>query len=202
MENYIFLGGKKVELTDDQVAELRKSFGTQSVKLSELATGDVFRIEDTELVVLEQSGDTTAVICKKLLDKECEFGSSNNYDGSKVDKLCADWGKKIADAVGEDNLVMHTVDLTADDGLKDYGSVKRKASLLTAQQYRKYVEILDLHKADSWWWLATAFSTPTHNCSRTALCVSPSGYINSGRCGNVSGVRPFCILKSNIFVSK
>ena len=202
MENYIFINGQKVALTNDQVAKIKERFDLPAVKLADLKPGEMFKVAGFEMVVLEQSGDTTAVICKKPLDKEYEFGSSNNYDGSKVDELCADWGKKIADAVGEDNLVMHTVDLTADDGLKDYGSVKRKASSLTAQRYRRYVEILDLHKADSWWWLATAFSTPTHNYSRTALCVSPSGYVYYGCYGYDNGVRPFCILKSNIFVSK
>ena len=56
--------------------------------------------------------------------------------------------------IGEENLLEHTVDLTANDGLKDYGEVKAKASLLTADRYRKYVQILDTVKMEDYWWLA------------------------------------------------
>ena len=104
--------------------------------------------------------------------------------------------------MGAENLIGHTVDLTADDGLKCYGSVTRKMSLLTAEQYRKYVYLIDEHKLDKWWWLATAWSTPKHDDTSWIKCVSPRGNIYYGIYDRNSGVRPFCILKSNIFVSK
>jgi hypothetical protein len=95
------------------------------------------------------------------------------------------------------------VDLTSDDGLKDYGKIRRRASLLTADLYRRYVEILDKHKIDKWWWLATPHSTARHENASWVKCVAPSGYFGSDNyCGGGCGVRPFCILKSNIFVSK
>ena len=95
------------------------------------------------------------------------------------------------------------MDLTSEDGLKDYGCIQRRASLLTADMYRHFVGILDLHKLNEWWWLATAHSTKRHENDRWAKCVSPSGGINNVIYGNVgNGVRPFCILKSTIFVSK
>ena len=94
------------------------------------------------------------------------------------------------------------MDLTADDGLKCYGSVKRKASLLTTETYRRYVYILDKHKPDDWWWLATALSTPAHGYKSAVKCVAPSGYVFNYLCNyDDFGVRPFCILKSHIFVS-
>jgi hypothetical protein len=172
-----------------------------AVQLSTVAVGDTVTIGDHELIVLEQSGDTTAAICKDFIDA-CAFGSSNNYDGSKVDKLCSEFATKLAKVIGEDNMILHTVDLTADDGLKDYGSVKRFASLLTADLYRRYVYTLDKYKPDAWWWLATPYSTPTHGYESTVDCVSPRGYFNDGRFNRDFGVRPFCILNSNIFVSK
>ena len=95
-----------------------------------------------------------------------------------------------------------SLDLTADDGLKCYGSVERKAALLTANMCRKYVETLDKYKIDKWWWTSTAYSTPKHDDSSWIKCVSPRGYVNLGSYYFNYGVRPFCILKSNIFVSK
>lgn len=202
MKNYICFNGKKVELTSDQVAQMKKSLGIAEVKLFDILTGETFKIGEYEWIVLEQFGDTTAVILKGLLHDNKEFGKNNNYKNSYVDDICIDFGNKIADIVGADNLIEHPVDLTSDDGLKDYGSVKRKMSLLTTNLYREYVEILDKHKPDKWWWLSTAFSTPTHNDSSWIKCVSPSGDIINCNCYGGRGVRPFCILKSNIFVSK
>ena len=202
MKNYICLNGRKTELTKEQVEKLRSSLGMAQIELSDIPVGEPFTVGKYEFVVLERSGDTSAVILKGLLCDEKEFGKNNNFDGSYVDDICKSFSKEIADIIGADNLVEHTVDLTSDDGLKDYGKIKRKMSLLTCNQYRKYVEILDKFKIDKWWWLSTPWSTPTHSNSSWIKCVSPVADIfNNCYYGN-GGVRPFCILKSNIFVSK
>ena len=202
MKNYISINGQKTELTQEQVQQIRASFGLESERLSEVPVGDTVKIGDYEVIVLEQLGDTTTVICKDFIET-CKFGDSNNYDGSKVDKLCNDFATRLAEVVGEYNVILHTVDLTSDDGLKDYGSVKRYASLLTTERYRRYVYTLDKHKPDAWWWLATPYSTPTHDHTSWVKCVSPSGlFYGVDYYFVVRGVRPFCILNSNIFVSK
>lgn len=200
--NYIKIGNTKIELTEEQINEIKEQFGIEKVVLSSIEPGDTFKIGNHEFFVLEQSGDTTAVILKDLLHTEVQFGNNNNYDGSDVDKLCKEFENEISEFCGKDNLIEHTVDLTTDDGLKDYGKVRRKMSLLTAEMYRKYVYLLDKHKPDCWWWLATAHSTTTHDNPNWVKCVSPSGDIDSGFYDDDYGVRPFCILKSNIFVSK
>ena len=202
MKNYISLNGTKIELTAEQVAEMQKSLGIGQVKLKDIPVGEPFKIGDYELVVLEHSEETTAVILKELLHKDKQFGKNNNFENSNADKLCQEFGKKLSAIIGEENLIEHTVDLTSDDGLKDYGSIKRKMSLLTANLYRRYVEILDKHKIKAWWWLATAHSTPTHDSSSWVKCVSPVGDTNSLNYDFNFGVRPFCILNSNIFVSR
>lgn len=203
MKNYINICGQRIELTAEQVGRLRGILGKADIRLSDIPTGETFKLGDHEMIVLEQSGDTTAVIRKELLVDSVVFGKNNRYEGSNVDAECNKFADEIAAIVGAENLVEYTVDLTADDGLKDYGKIRRKASLLTADLYRRYVEILDKHKIDKWWWLATPHSTGKHENASWVKCVAPSGYI-----GDVNyyfdycGVRPFCILKSNIFVSK
>ena len=201
MKNYICVNNQKIELTQEQV-DMIIAAQLQNIKLASVAVGDTVKIGSHEMVVIEQSGDTTALIRKELLPDR-QFGANNNYDGSYVDDACNEFAKEISSAVGEDNLVLHVVDLTSDDGLKDYGQVQRAASLLTADQYRRYVEVLDEHKPDAWWWLSTAYSTARHENDLWVKCVSPSGNV-SGDCyySRDGGVRPFCILKSNIFVSK
>lgn len=202
MKNYISINNQKVELTDEQVAKIKTALDMPSKRLSDIAIGDVCRIGTHEFVVLEQSGDTTAVILKKLLKDNARFGGNNNFNGSEADGVCKEFAKELASVVGEDNLVLHMVDLTSDDGLKDYGKVMRQASLLTTNLYRRYVEVLDKYKPEKYWWLATPFSTKAHNNDAWVKCVSPSGYIFNFYYGSVyNGVRPFCILKSHIFVS-
>ena len=201
MENYIKIGGVKIELTAEQVEKIKKDCGT-GLKLSDVAVGDTFKIGKYEFVVLEHSKDTTAVVLKDLLHTNENFGKHNNYAESNVDNKCNAFATTIANIIGDENLIEHTVDLTADDGLKDYGKIKRRMSLITTQLYRRYVDVLDKYKLDKWWWTATAYSAPKHGDSTWIKCVSPSGSLTSSDYDDGSGVRPFCILNSNIFVSK
>ena len=202
MKNYIFLNGNKIELTAEQVAEMTKSLGIEQIKLSDIPVGETFKIGEYEFIVLEHSKETTAIILKNLLHKEKQFGKSNNYENSYIDDICNDFESVISEIVGKSNLIEHTVDLTSDDGLKDYGKIKRRMSLLTTNLYRRYVETLDKYKVKEWWWLSTAYSTPTHEHTSWVKCVSPSGGININYYDGTGGVRPFCILNSNIFVSR
>lgn len=203
MKNYICVNGQKIELTEEQVKQICAARDQEKIKLAEIPEGDTFKIGVHEFVVLEHSGDTTAVIRKELLDEDMEFGSNNNFSGSYVAAKCDEFADEIAGNVGTENMVEHTVDLISDDGLKDYGIIKSRCSLLTTNRYRRYVEILDKFKPDRWWWLATAHSTERHGNGSWIKCVSPAGNIVLiDFCYNSFGVRPFCILKSNIFVSK
>ena len=203
MKNYISINNQKIELTEEQVRQISEAYNQGNIKLADVPAGELVKIGKHEFIVLEQSGDTTALIRKDLLPTGEKFGSNNNFDGSYVDGVCKKFAEEIASIVGKKNLVQHTVDLTSDDGLKDYGKIRRRVSLLTTELYRRYVDILDKFKPDAWWWLATPFSTKHHDNDLWVKCVSPFGYFNYGRFGNgESGVRPFCILKSTIFVSK
>ena len=197
MKDYIVINGVTYDLVKREGAET-----APRTILADYAVGDTVKIGSHEMVVLEHVGEATALIRKELLRTREVFGENNNYDGSNVDEICNEFAEEIAGLVGEENILLHEVDLTSDDGLKDYGMVQRKASLLTTDRYRQYVEILDKYKIDAWWWLATAFSTPAHDPDNWVKCVSPSGCFYYYGYDYVNGVRPFCILKSNIFVSE
>lgn len=171
-------------------------------RLLEIKVGEICQIGGFQFIVCEHTREGTVLILKDLLHEMEAFGDNNNYNDSNVDRICNDFGEKIKGIVGEENLVEHVLDLTSDDGLKDYGVVTRLMSLITCDMYRRYVEIFDKHKLDAWWWLATPWSTPTHEDSSWVKCVSPHGNFDYGSCNINCGLRPFCILKSNIFVSK
>ena len=202
--NYVEINGVRIELNEAQTKQLAESFALdcKGKKLADYSKSEVVKIGKHEFIVLDQEEGRTHLLLKRLLVENTEFGKGNNYDGSNVDEICNDFAVALMDAVGEENVLPFTVDLTANDGLKCYGSVERRAALLTAEQYRKYVYIIDEHKIDKWWWLATPFSTEKHNDTDWVECVSPGGHLNCNDCHYDCGVRPFCILKSDIFVSE
>ena len=203
MENYICINSQKINLTEEQARKIMEASGVQGFQLSDANVGSVIKIGGHGMIVLEHFADGTTALLRKNALKKMAFGKDNNYNGSNADQLCNEFAEALASVVGEENIILHEVDLTADDGLKGLGKIQRKASLRTASMQRKYVEILDKHRLDIYEWLATAFSIPPHDADNWVKCVSPSGCIRSGSCdsGDI-GVRPFCILKSNIFVSK
>lgn len=201
MKNYLCINGKKTELTKEQMKQL----GLVEEPIATMSTdGKTAKIGDYEFIVLKKDKTlgTVELLLKKSL-KTMLFGDNNDYKASKVRKVVEDFGEKIEKIVGEENLLEHTVDLVALSGLKDFGSVKAKMSLLTFDKARENIETLDEYKLDSWWWLATALSTKKHDIDYSVMCVSHGGAVSSGdSCYGRLGVRPFCIVKSNIFVSK
>lgn len=98
-----------------------------------------------------------------------------------------------------DNLIPHRVDLTANDGLKDYASCVDKVSLMTVDNYRRYREFLPTY--GKWWCLATAFSAESNGYSRTVCYVLSSGAVDWCGCDCSYGIRPFCIFSSDIVVT-
>ena len=173
------------------------------VKLSTLKVGDVFKTKNIEYIVLEQlDNDTTAVIRKDLLENKMKFDSdNNNWKTSSIRKyLNGDYLKKLGESFGEDNIVEHTVNLLSLDGLDDYKASNDKVSLLTIDQYRKYRKVIGENK-DSWWWLSTPDSTPSGYGSDFVQYVGSSGDVDDDWYDGSGAVRPFFILKSDIFVS-
>jgi len=141
-------------------------------------------------------------LLKGFCKTSTEFGKNNCYEGSYVDDVCNDILTEISESIGSENIHEFELDLTSDDGLKDYGVIKRRAALLTTEMYRRYVDILDKHMPEDWWWLATPHSTAKHGNDSWIKCVSPSGYVSSNSYDyGICGVRPFCIFDSSIFVS-
>ena len=114
--------------------------------------------------------------------------------------LNSDLLEKIENEIGEENVIKFERDLLSVDGQNQYRACKDKVSLLTLDEYRKYRSLIP--NEEYYWWLLTPWSTPHNKYYKWTTVVLPSGYINLNYCNYSSGVRPVCILKSNIFVSK
>ena len=201
MKNYLCINGKKTELTKEQMKQL----GIAQETISTLsADGKTAKIGEYEFIVLknDKTLGTVELLLKGTFGKDVKFGSNNDYRKSDVHKVVEDFGAEIEKIVGADNLLEHTVDLTALSGLKDFGSITAKMSLLTFDKARENIETLDKYQLGDWWWLATAWSTKKHDINNSVVCVAPSGNLsNYGSFYNDVGVRPFCVLKSSIFQS-
>lgn len=173
------------------------------VQLSALAKGDVFKIGERDFIVLKQTDGETAVISKNLMKEHVKFGDDRNYIISDVRKIIEEEIQPVMEAaVGADNLVEHEVDLTSVDMQNEFGSLKCKVRLITFDEAREYNDLLVNKDLLDWWWTLTPWSTAERGWKNSVIAVSKSGVIGNEFCGAHIGVRTFCILKSNIFVSK
>lgn len=163
--------------------------------------GTTKNIGGEEFIILDALENGVLCLSKDFAYTDTMFDSdSNNYANSSIRKLLnTEYFKKLADAVGEENIIETEIDLTSDDGLDDYGKVTDKVGLLTADMYRKYNRIIEKYPVDDWWWLATPWSTPHRDYSFSVRCVCDDGSLFSGDCDFGFGARPFLIFNPSIF---
>lgn len=182
---------------------LEKQEKTGNVELSTLKRGEVFQTTGKrKYKVLEQYGDTTKIISLDLVKENVEFGDNTDYNKSNVKKLCdIEILKDFEEEFGAESIEEHTVDIITVDGQK-VGSVKCKIRPITFDEAREYTDITPNNDLNDWYWTLSPWSTEERGWSKSCTVVSPSGSISNYSYSNGYGVRPVCILKSNIFVSK
>lgn len=131
-----------------------------------------------------------------------KFGDNTDYNKSNVKKMCdTEILKDFEEEFGAENIEEHTVDIITVDGQK-IGVVKCKVRPLTFDEARKYTELTPNDELDDSYWTCSAWSTVERGWKYALAVVSPSGGINCIGYNISFGVRPVCILKSNLFVSK
>ena len=185
--------------------EKENMYPANRVELSTLNPGETFKIGESDFIVLEQKQGQTVVISKGFMAEYVVFDEySRNYNESRLEELIeSDVQPIIEDAVGADNLVEHEVDLTSVDMQNEFGACKCKVRPITFDEARQYNDLLVNENLDDWWWTCTPWSTEERGYEYSIAVVSPSGnFSNYDGCNGLYGVRPACILKSNIFVSK
>lgn len=156
--------------------------------------GDVFHVAGLDWIVLR----TTPAPMPGCSDLYFCEATEDVFRAPFDENDCNDWNKAslrkrlngefldnlIAECPGLKDAIVPTYrDLTADDGLRDYGNCLDKVTMLTADEYR---QTRDLHPApEHWRWLIT-----------------PDGSLNYISAYNGDwGVRPALTLKSDILAS-
>lgn len=196
---------KALEVARELVRQLEEAERKNKVELSTLAPGDVFEIGKNDFIVLEQIGAEVKIISKNFMAKNVVYDeTSRDYNKSNLKEMIEDKIQPIIESeVGENNLVEHTVELTSVDMQHEFDDCKCKVRPITFDEARKYNNLLPNKDLDDWWWTCTPWSTEERGCSYSIAVVSSAGDFGGNYCyDDYDGVRPVCILKSNIFVSK
>lgn len=168
-----------------------------------IAPSSVISYGGLDCIVLDVEQDKILVLAKESIgNMPFDEGNSNNFPkGTLCKYLNGEFIKKLkANGADTSALIPTTIDLTSDDGLKDYGETTQKIFLLTCDMYRKYRSVIP--NLNDWWWLATAYSTESNGYAYIARFVFSDGSLNyySAYIGNY-GVRPAFYLKSSILES-
>ena len=191
---------KAKELMEMLLEEEKKG----NVRLSEIPVGGKFDTGIGRFIVLEQKGEKTAVITEELYRKDVRFDDdSNEYFTSELSDLFEEEiFPEFKEEFGAENLCDATTSLVTVDMQNKDEELHAKARPLTFEEARKYNELLVNKDLPDWYWTCTAWSTEERGWPYSVAVVSTVGNFYDDCCSVSRGVRPFCILKSNIFVSK
>ena len=195
---------KLLKLAKELVAAIEEEGQKNKVMLKDIPAGGKFETGIGRFIVLEQKADCTVVITEGLYRKNKEFDDDcTDYKKSSLRELCD--GEILNEFVaefGEDNICENEAGLVTVDGQEVFGKLLTKVRPVTFDEGRKYNELLVNKELPDWYWTCTSWSTAERDWPYSVAVVSPSGDIYDISCSNSYGVRPLCILKSNIFVSR
>lgn len=177
--------------------------------ITTMRPGEHFMFKDFEWICLDPNhpdGGLLAIMAEPWANdmKFCPSenfvdgrGNWNNYRTSLIREILNDSiAKKLRTNKLGDNLLLHTVDLTADNGDRAYGAVADLVFILTCDEYRKYRDYIPHY--DSWIWTATPWSCGDKD-SDTGIAysvrlVNTDGRLNGGGVCNGHAVAAACIL--------
>lgn len=158
-----------------------------------------FTIGGIAWTVIQTAESWVKCIASEIIEERA-FDAQNRNDFASSDLrdyLNGEFLQKMIGAGAPEEMFEHfNIDLTADDGLKTYGGDRVRIGLITCDEYRLLRE--NIPHVDGWWWTATADS-PINPLVRGVNSGGTLG--DSNAYSGYGGVRPLCVLKSEILVS-
>ena len=160
-----------------------------------IAPGQTVNYHGEPCLVLEHRKDGTMLL--HLDQMTHAFGSSNNFAASSLRAhLNGPYLASLTDG-NPDEIITRTVDLTALNGSKEYGSCECKVAPLTIDELRKYHDILPI--PERFEWSVTPWSTPAVNEDDTwVMGLVSDGNVDDGGCYYSVGSRPAFLIPSNL----
>lgn len=165
--------------------------------LLNIAPGKTVDYHGEPCLVLEHRKDGTLLL--HLEQMSHAFGSDNNFASSSLRAhLNGPYLRSLTDG-NPDEVITRTVDLTALNGSKEYGTCECKVAPLSLDELRKYADIIPI--PERFEWSVTPWSTPKVNEDDTwVMGLYSGGSIGSHCCANTYGSRPAFLLPSNYTV--
>ena len=162
-----------------------------------IAPGKTVDYHGEPCLVLEHRKDGTLML--HLDQMTHAFGSSNNFAASSLrSHLNGPYLRSLTDG-NPDEIITRTVDLTALNGSKEYGTCECKVAPLTLDELRKYHAILPL--PESFEWSVTPWSTPEVNeDDKWVMGLGTDGNVGSNGCTSTYGSRPAFLIPSSLTV--
>ena len=168
-----------------------------------ITPGNVIKFGDIEFIVLDLIGDEMLVIAKdSVYAAEFDIDRTNNFRDSTIRTyLNSSFLDRLADNGADVSMIMeHAIELTSDDGLKDYGMSVQKVFLLTTEMYRKYRSLIP--RINHWWWTSTPYSTEANGYRSTVCYVHVDGAIDKQMADDEDcAIRPAFYLKASVLKS-
>ena len=167
--------------------------------VSRIAPGKVILYRGEPCIVLEHRKDGTLLVTAEAIQHT--FGKTNNFK-DKDSSLRVHLNGSFLDSITQghpEEVIPRTVDLTALNGSKEYGTVECKVAPLTLDELRKYHGILP--NPESWEWSVTPWSTPCVDDDHTwVLGLNSVGYLDYYGCSGTYGSRPAFLIPSDFAV--
>lgn len=162
-----------------------------------IAPGKTVDYHGEPCLVLENRKDGTLML--HLDQMTHAFGSSNNFAASSLrSHLNGPYLRSLTDG-NPDEIITRTVDLTALNGSKEYGTCECKVAPLTLDELRKYHDIIPL--PESFEWSVTPWSTPEVNeDDKWVMGLYSYGNVGYYYCTYTSGSRPAFLIPSSLTV--
>ena len=175
----------------------------KKIALKHADRGTAFDYAGQTWIKLEETDGRALCLSKDIIEKRAfDEGNRNNFAvSSSKEYLNGPYLDNLLEDVNGPNAFLTTeLDLTTDDGLKDYGTCTVTIFLLTVDQYRRNRDVIP--NADDWWWLSTAFSTKSNGYESLARLVSTDGTLHWDYAYfGYFGLRPACNLSSDLLIS-
>lgn len=150
--------------------------------------------------VIQTGADWVKCIASDCVEERAfDEGNKNDFAASSLRAyLNGEFLRRLIKAGAPEEMFEYfNIDLTADDGLKNYGGDRVRIGLITCEEYRLLRGNIPA-LPDRWWWTATPDS-PINSYVRYVYSDGSLSYYSAYYGDN--GVRPLCNLKSSILVS-
>lgn len=167
-------------------------------RINVLSAGERFSFKGFDWICLdpnaEEGNGVLAIMAEAWNGDEYPFDDDgyNNYAKSSLRRKLKE---ELLPVLGEENLLPHVVDLTADNGDDLYGTVTDRVFILSCDEYRKYRKHVPL--LPEWMWTCTPWwIDPAAGSGGAVRIVYPTGAMGGSHANYSLGVAPACVFSS------